>query len=239
MNNLFVKNKHSLVFASLLKENVIAGTSHSMLDFNIDLDGEILERSFDKLFSEIAIVPKRIISLSQSHSDKIFVFQKECLVKQKPCADAVITDEKDIAIAIRVADCPSVFIYDKSKRVSALVHSGWKGTRQLIVVKTIQKLKKLFHSRERDIIAAIGPCIRKCCYEVGSEFEDIFNNIEKRQDKYFLDLACEIKNQLYSAGIEKNNIFDSSICSACSRYGFYSYRKQKTVSRNLSFMIMK
>ncbi len=239
MDNLFIKNKRSLLFSPFLKENVAAGMTYARLDFSFERDNNVLKRLYGELFRELYVNPKRIISLKQTHSDSIFIFKNGASVIDTPEADAIITDSKNTAILIRVADCVPVFIYDKAKKTSALVHSGWRGTQKLIVVKVVKSMNDLFGSCTQDLIALVGPCIRDCCYEVSNDFKDNFKNISKIGNKYFLDLPQEVMMQLSCTGIAKENIFDCGVCSSCSSYGFYSYRRQKTARRNLCFMVMK
>ena len=119
--------------------------------------------------------------------------------------DALITDRTKIAIGVFTADCVPVILVDTRKGVIAAVHSGWKGTKALIVSKTIERLQENYGSRAKDIRVYIGPHIGGCCYEVSKELieeftsEDIYSNI-KISNNNKLDLEKCILAQLNGKG---------------------------------------
>ena len=86
-----------------------------------------------------------------------------------PKGDALVTDQPGILLAVRCADCVPVLIADAYGPAVAAVHAGWKGMLEGIVEKTVGEMRRLFDSRPGRLRAAIGPCIRACCYEVGED----------------------------------------------------------------------
>jgi purine-nucleoside/S-methyl-5'-thioadenosine phosphorylase / adenosine deaminase len=88
--------------------------------------------------------------------------------------DALVTDEPGILLSVRSADCVPVLIADSKGSAVAAVHAGWKGMLGGIVEKTVGEMRRLFGSRPGALIAAIGPSIRDCCYEVGQELHSSF-----------------------------------------------------------------
>ena len=88
--------------------------------------------------------------------------------------DALISDDAGILLTVRVADCMPVLMVDRERRVIAAVHAGWRGALKRIIEKTAGEMCRTFNSRPKDLIAAIGPSIRGCCYEVGQEVVDAF-----------------------------------------------------------------
>jgi YfiH family protein len=110
------------------------------------------------------------------------------------------------------------------------VHSGWKGTKSLIVSKTIEALQENFHSRAENIRVYIGPHIGGCCYEVSKELveeftsEDIYSTI-KISNENKLDLEKCIVAQLNQKGIKEKNIYSTNTCTACNnQFELHSYR---------------
>lgn len=85
-----------------------------------------------------------------------------------------MTGGAGIALGIRVADCMPILIVDREKRAIAAIHAGWRGALSRIVEKTAGEMCRMFNSRPGNMLAAIGPSIRKCCYEVGPEVVDAF-----------------------------------------------------------------
>ena len=163
--------------------------------------------------------------LNQIHSDLVFNFDGN--IKD---GDALITNQIKTAIGVFTADCVPVILVDITKGVIAAVHSGWKGTKALIVSKTIERLQEKFGCSARDIRVYIGPHIGGCCYEVSKELveqftsEDIYSNI-KISDNNKLDLEKCILAQLKQKGIKEENINTTNTCTACNnQYELHSYR---------------
>ena len=108
-----------------------------------------------------------LITLKQFHSDVIHVFD---LPSTDPCrGDASITNRPNLLLAIQTADCVPILLVDPQKRAIAAIHAGWRGTLARIAAKTIGKMQMHFGTNPRDLLAAIGPSIGPCCYEVGTE----------------------------------------------------------------------
>jgi YfiH family protein len=111
------------------------------------------------------------VSLRQIHSDVVHVANsagRDSLV-EAPKADALITNEPGLLLLVQVADCVPILLADKKQRAVAAVHSGWRGTLQRIVQKTLGRMQMEFGTRPADVIAALGPGIGQCCFEVGPE----------------------------------------------------------------------
>ncbi len=144
--------------------------------------------------------------------------------------DALITNQKNIALTILTADCVPILLFDPKKGVVSAVHAGWRGTEKKIVIKTIEKMIEEFGSNPKDIIAGIAPSIGRCCYEVDSEvakkFTSYNNPFDRVGDKYMLDLPLINQEQLLTIGLKENNIELSNICTSCEVNNYFSYRKE-------------
>jgi YfiH family protein len=88
--------------------------------------------------------------------------------------DALVTNQLGLLAAVQVADCLPILLADPRKRVVAAVHAGWRGTAQRVVEKTVGRMRQEFGSDPRTMLAAIGPGIHSCCYEVGPEVVEAF-----------------------------------------------------------------
>lgn len=182
--------------------------------------------------SEVASVPKENIYMPlQKHTDKILVLDSDFEPK---IADAVITNEKGIMIGVQVADCVPLLLCDMKRHIIGAVHAGWRGTAEGILKKAIKALTERFHSAPSDIVVAVGPSIRWCCYEVGY---DVIESVKKatgdgdyfmtKGGKYCLDLQSANKHQAISIGILEKNIWLSEECTYCLPDQYYSYRYAK------------
>ena len=155
--------------------------------------------------------------------------------------DALITDKKNIPLAIFTADCLSIFLYDPKVPAIGLVHAGWRNTKENITARTVQSMEGKFNTKPKDLYASFGPAIRGCCYEVGREFKQFFlPDLIERGRHYYLDLVKINKKQVLDSGVREINIFDSKICTSCQNEGFFSYRKEgNSCGRMMSVMMLR
>lgn len=177
-------------------------------------------------------VPVNTIYLPiQKHTDKVTVLDFD---RDPKIADAVVTHRSDVVIGIQVADCVPILLYDPRKRVVGAVHAGWRGTAGGILKKTVETMAERFFSSPADILVAVGPSIKWCCYEVGPEVieavaavtegEDYFM---KKGEKYCLDLATANRLQAGAAGVPEQNVWVSEECTFCLPDLYFSYRYAK------------
>ncbi len=154
--------------------------------------------------------------------------------------DALITQEKNLPLAVFTADCLSVFLYDPIKHAAGVVHAGWRSSHKRLAAKTVRLMVKEFNSQAADILAGFGPAIGPCCYEVGKEFTGYFDcGIRQKQGKYYLDLAQVNKGQLIEAGLKEENISSAASCTFCN-HEFFSYRRQgSSCGRMMSVIMLK
>ena len=183
---------------------------------------------------------KNIVNIRQVHGSRVLEVTEADLHLQKIIeADAVVTSRKRVPVAVRTADCLPIFIYDPQQDCIGLVHAGWKGTREGVVKNTLKMMRERFSTRNSDLLIAFGPSIRECCYQVGREFLEYFpQSILIKNEKFYLDLCLENRNQLREEGVPSGNIRDCGICTV-ENTGCYSYRREGDQSgRMLSVMLM-
>lgn len=94
--------------------------------------------------------------------------------ERPPAGDALLTDEPGVLLSVRAADCLPLLLADPTHRAVAAVHAGWRGMLQRVIEKTVGEMRRLFGSKPETLLAAIGPSIRACCYDVGQEVFDAF-----------------------------------------------------------------
>jgi len=187
------------------------------------------------------------IVANQTHSDNIHIIQKNKEIGWNSVEDAIescdalITSQTNIMLTILTADCVPILLFDPKQKVVAAIHAGWKGTEQQIASKTVEKMKKEFNSNPKDIIAGVAPSIGRCCYEVewnvAKHFEAIEDAYENKGEKQMLDLPHINKLQLLNAGLTKEHIEMSNICTACDVENYFSYRKEGGCSGRFMSMI--
>ena len=124
-----------------------------------------------KFFGAIGSQKMRPVLLRQIHSDLIQVVGRDDVPQgaTAPQGDALVTREPGVLLAVQTADCIPILLADTKQRAVAAIHSGWRGTAQRIAEKTLGRMQMEFGTRPKDVVAAIGPGIGACCYEVGHE----------------------------------------------------------------------
>lgn len=148
--------------------------------------------------------------------------------------DALITACPDICIMVMAADCVPILLYDPVAGVIAAIHSGWRGTADGVVLKTVGLMTERFGCRAAHIVAGIGPSIGQCCFEVGEEVAEVFVNNGVSEGcvapsvvsprKYMIDLWKVNRQQLVGAGVSSENIEVAGVCTQCHPLDFFSYR---------------
>lgn len=116
---------------------------------------------------------KSLIPLRQIHSDVAHVFLKP--PAEPPRGDALLCSQLGLLLGIQTADCVPILLADRRHRVVAAVHAGWRGTLARVASKTLGRMRLEFGTRPEDVIAALGPAIGPCCYEVGPEVAQAFS----------------------------------------------------------------
>lgn len=213
---------------------------------NYNENQDEINESYNKICNELEISKKDICRPKQTHTNRVEKIENgdEGIYNSKfDDVDGLITNIKNKALVVCFADCTPLLFYDPVKNVIANTHSGWKGTLQLIGIRTIEKMQKEYGCNPKDIICCIGPHIRKCHFEVEKDVKDLFYNefknlhgideiirYNQENEKYYIDTAQINKQILLNAGLKENNIVDSNICTVCNKGVCHSFRAEKEQS---------
>jgi len=178
--------------------------------------GEVLER-LDAAHREIRNATGfgdwPLFTAEQIHGNKIAIVDRAVASavlsgvdgREFPGCDAIITNQRSVALGIYVADCCAVYIVDAKTPAIGLVHSGRKGTELGVVTNAIRQMIERFGSDPASMIVQLSPCIRPPHYDV--------------------DFAAEVSRQCRTLGVQ--HIHDSGTCTACDLGRYYSYRAEK------------
>ena len=154
-------------------------------------------------------------------------------------ADGLITAVPGILLGIQVADCVPVLVADVRRRVVAAFHAGWRGSVAAIVEQGVTLLREQFGTQPADLIGAIGPSIRSCCYSVGEEVRGEFARafsyadalFEQRSGAMYVSLAEANRRQLLDAGVPEESISVLPDCTGCTRRDgrrkYFSHRMEQ------------
>jgi polyphenol oxidase len=123
-----------------------------------------------KFFHAIGADKLRAVTLRQVHSDVAHrVDSSSNPANDSPTGDALFTRERGFLLSVQTADCIPILLADRKRRAIAAIHAGWRGTLARIAAKTLGRMQMEFGTSPKDVIAALGPGIGRCCYEVGEE----------------------------------------------------------------------
>lgn len=195
------------------------------LSFSVGDNPEFVKANRKLFFNKLKIKEEEVTFQKQIHSSQIHFSNKPCFIDG---CDAIYTNRENNFLAVSTADCIPVFLYSPGSKVVAGIHAGWKGTKEKIVFKTIEELKKNYSVDLSSMIAFIGPGICKEHYEVGKEVADLFDDHVKSAasgKKYILDLKLENFNQLVKSGLKKENIEVCGLCTYGEKILFHSFRR--------------
>lgn len=202
---------------------------------------ENVVENYRRICSAIGCDCKNTVWTRQVHKDRILNVTEsdrgKGLFKERDNDgyDAVITNCKDVVLTGFSADCVLIYFYDPVKKVIGICHSGWRGTVLSIGAKTVERLVSDYGCNKSDILCGIAPAIGKCCFQVDepvvNEFRNAFTYADKFIEKdinsdghYFIDLHSINEEILVNAGILRNNIENSHICTMCNPDMFFTHR---------------
>jgi len=206
-------------------------------------------KNLEIISTKIGCKKDSLITLNQKHSTDIICFEKKEDVKNRLSGDGIICKVKNIAIGILTADCVPILFYDPQKKIIGCIHSGWRGALNGIIENTVNKFNEL-DSESSNLIAVVGPCIKKDNYEVKIDFFEKFVKQNKNNEfffkkisneRYIFDLRAFINKKISEQNIE--NIENIELDTFSNSESFYSYRrscfnKEKDYGRCISVILM-
>ena len=219
------------------------GSALNLAGFNEDAAENIVEnrRRFLKLFAG----EWSLAGCWQVHGANIRVVANATDAQPAPFAsgdddrcDALVSNSQDVLVCVKTADCVPVLIGDPATGAFAAVHAGWRGTLASIVTHALERMAQEYGARAQDLRVAIGPAAGACCYEVGSEVIDAFQERFPDSEELFtptregharVDLVKANRDQLVSMGVVAERIHTSPLCTMCRTDLFFSYRREKRV----------
>jgi YfiH family protein len=207
----------------------------NLAGFNEDEAENIYEnrRRFLKLFEGEWV----LTSCWQVHSaDVRTVRDTEDVRRDTEHCDALVTNMRRVLLGVKTADCVPIILGDVRTGACAAVHAGWRGTLASILTRALERMSNEYGTRAEDVRAAIGPAAGACCYEVGAEVIEAFQ--EKFPDSTHLftptraghalvDLQRANREQLLAAGVAPESIHTAPLCTICRTDIFFSYRREK------------
>lgn len=195
------------------------------------------EREWAAVAASMGVQTTRLLLIRQVHGVAVAIVRRGHAADwQRPEADAIVSDDPSVAVGVRVADCAPVLLFDPVRHVVGAAHAGWRGTAAGASVATVRALHDTFGSQPADLVAAIGPCLGRCCGEVGPDVLAAFRAGGAGEpsmqawftpgtgDRSFLDLERANRDQLVGAGVDPARVFAPGLCTRTHRTRLHSYR---------------
>ena len=206
-----------------------------------------------------AVQADRVAMVTQVHGRAVVVVrggESAFPAGNRPEADVLVSNAPDTAVAVRAADCTPILIADTETGAVAAVHAGWRGTAAGAAVAAVEALGREFGARPEHLVAAIGPAIGPCCYQVGPELVDAFAAAgherhliarwfstpppprgSREQPVLRLDIAGANRDQLVLAGLFEERVHVVGLCTAMHLDVLTSFRAEREQSARLAAAI--
>ena len=227
------------------------------LSFDRGDDRAAVAENFRRMGEALGVRCEDMVLSQQTHTTNIRIVTDEDrgkgITRERDYTDidGLITNVPGICLVTTYADCVPLYFLDPVKKVIALSHSGWRGTVGKIGKKTVELMHDNFGSDPADILAAVGPSVCQDCYEVSADVIDRFKEVfdqsawdelfyEKPDGKYQLDLWKANEKIFLEAGIRKDHIAVTNVCTHCNSGLLYSHRAMGDKRGNLcAFLALK
>lgn len=214
-------------------------------------DPAAIEENKRRIAAAIGVRPESMTFTHQTHTTNVAVVRAEDEGKRFMETDGLVTNVPGICLVTFFADCVPLFFVDPVKKVIGLSHSGWRGTVGKIGKVTVEKMVSEYGCDPADIRAAIGPSICQDCYEVGEDVIEQFKEnfaeelwaelfYKKENGKYQLNLWRANEAVFREAGIVKEHIAVTNVCTHCNPDILFSHRTTGDKRGNVSaFLALK
>jgi YfiH family protein len=189
-------------------------------------------KNLDIVSKKIGVKSENLFLMNQTHSNKVIFIKDNNKHIRRVNSDALITDQRNVAISVLTADCVPILIYDEVNKIIGSVHAGWKGALSGIIENTLNQIINI--NRNAKINIAIGPCIGVNSYEVGQELYVKFITESKtnkkfflsaKNNKFFFDLRKYINSKFERP--EVNHVENINFDTFSENEIFFSYRRSK------------
>jgi len=233
-------NDSRLVHAFTTRKGGVSEGNLSSLNLGrsqFDSDDNV-ETNRQRVFQALDVPSDRVLHCHQIHSATVRRVDEPGILD---ACDGVITNAEDLYLIIGVADCHTIFLTTKDRKVVGALHAGWRGTVKGIFPTAIEKIQREYGYGPEQLEIGISPAIGVCCYEVGEEVANQFdsNDVDRSSGSAHLDLAAALARQGEKAGIPKEQISIADRCTSCEEDNWFSYRRDNKVTGRMWGIIGK
>ena len=199
----------------------------------------------ERFFAAVGVDPSKAVRTIQVHGARVAAVGPSDVAVMQQATDGLVTATPNLPLVMAFADCTPIMLYDPKRQVIGIAHAGWRGTVAGVGQAAVQQMHSAFGCDPADILAAIGPAIGPCCYEVGDEvFREVANSLGRADelfqagqgDRLHLDQWAANEFALRQAGV--THIEQAGICTACHVNEFYSHRAEAGRTGRFGAIIM-
>ncbi|MCL5436033.1 MAG: peptidoglycan editing factor PgeF [Patescibacteria group bacterium] len=190
-------------------------------------------------FSKIGLADAAVVFAVSYHKANVVKVGASEYGQRLDDVDGLVSNEPGTFLALTVADCVPVFLFDPRKNAWGIAHAGWRGIATGVVPLAVKSMIKNFGSRPEDIHLATGPAIQKCHFEVKADvlkkFKAYPEQIIENNGATMLDLPGIVSKQAQAVGILSNHIETSGECTFCLTKRYFSYRRDQIIPLKTMF----
>ena len=226
--------RESVAGRTLVNDRLQTMARHLFSGRDLDFRGERLAPDFERVGQTLGVTGENVLRVKQVHGRAVAIVKAGAAFAPMQEADAIVTSDPSRAVSVRVADCVPILLADRQRRVVAAIHAGWRGTAAGIARAAVDAIGGLGIPAS-DLVAAIGPSIGACCYQVDAPVRDaILANdpgatetlVPDGPGHWRLDTWEANVRQLVAAGLNREAIEVARLCTAHHLDTCYSYRAE-------------
>lgn len=243
----------SLEHAFMTRAGGVSRGPFTALNFGGDDTAVNIRANMERLGLTFSLPGDGVFTVEQVHGNHVVLAGDDSRNKEspfpsgRPRGDAIITARAGLPIGILTADCVPVLLYDPVSKAVAAIHAGWRGFVAGVLSESIKAMSRHFAARPENLLAAIGPHIGNCCYEVSEDLINSFREACIPAEPYFtetngsirLNLGHAVFDALIGLGLSARHLSFPGPCTSCFPSLYYSYRRDKVTGRQLSFIMKR
>ncbi len=200
---------------------------------------ERVEANRRRVMEGLGCDPAAQVEASQVHGREVAVVTRAERGTKIDGADALVTADRGLVLAIHAADCVPILLWDPRRGAVGAVHAGWRGTAAGVAAAAVETMIKTFGTDPRDLRVGMGPAIGPCHYEVDDPVASAFAPwswsrevlLPARAGRWRLDLVDANQRMLTALGVPAGQMWASGLCTACHSDRFFSYRREGVTGR--------